>query len=253
MVAVAVSALMALAGCAGGSSGDDTPPDATLGGDGAGAVAFDPDRAAPAAPVEGAVPGGTVTVLGSEELATMDPTAAYHADTISIMSGLVTRSLTQYVYDPARQSMVVIPDLATDIGTPNADFTEWRFTIRDGVRFENGQEVTAEDVAFGIKRSFDRANFPEGPPFSNDYFVDGGDYQGPYQSGTSYPGVVVEGDTLVLTMSRPFPELPYYPVVITGHPGVALLRGSKIGGMNVDNTNTMPTWKGIFVRQSQAP
>ncbi len=201
--------VLALAACGGAGGEEDTSPDVRLSGS-AGGQAFDPDRAAPAAPIDGAVPGGTVTVLGSDELATMDPTDAYHADTVSILSGLVTRSLTQYVYDPARQSMVLIPDLATDIGTPNSDFTQWRFTIRDGVRFEDGSGVTAEDVAFGIKRSFDRDNFPEGPTFSNDYFVDGDQYRGPYQSGTSYPGVVVEGDTLTLKMARPFPEMPYW-------------------------------------------
>ena len=74
-------------------------------------------------------------------------------ETNSILSGLVTRSLTQYVYDPEQDSMVLVPDIATDLGTPNADFTEWTFTIRDGVRFEDGTEVTAEDVAYGIKRS----------------------------------------------------------------------------------------------------
>ena len=90
--------------------------------------------------------------------------------------------------------MVLVPDIATDLGTPNADFTEWTFTIRDGVRFEDGTPVTADDVAYGIKRSFDRADFPTGPTYSNDYFLDGDSYKGPYLSGTAYPGVVVDGD-----------------------------------------------------------
>lgn len=102
------------------------------GGDGAEGQAFDPDRAAPAAPIEGAVPGGTVTGMDAEPLAEMDPTVAYHAETVSILSGLVTRSLTQYVCDPTLETMVLVPDLATDIGTPNADFTEWTYTIPTG-------------------------------------------------------------------------------------------------------------------------
>ena len=44
------------------------------------------------------------------------------------MTGLVTRSLTQYDYDPETRQMVLVPDLATDLGTPNDDFTEWKFT-----------------------------------------------------------------------------------------------------------------------------
>ena len=58
--------------------------------------------------------------------------------------------------------MVLIPDLATDLGTPNDDYTEWTFTIRDGVKYENGQTVTAKDLAYGIDRSFDRDDVPRG-------------------------------------------------------------------------------------------
>ena len=76
--------------------------------------------------------------------------------------------------------MILVPDLATDLGTPNDDYTEWTFTIRDGVKYENGQEVTPEDIAFGIKRSFDRTTFPEGAAYSNDYFLNGDTYKGPY-------------------------------------------------------------------------
>ncbi len=140
----------------------------------------------------------------------MDPTEAHTAETNSILSGLVTRSLTQYVYDPEQDSMVLVPDIATDLGTPNADFTEWTFTIRDGVRFEDGTEVTAEDVAYGIKRSFDRRTFPVGPTYSNDYFLDGDTYKGPYKTGTEYAGVEVDGDTLTLKMERPFTDMPYW-------------------------------------------
>ena len=32
------------------------------------------------------------------------------------MSGLVTRSLTQYEYDPKTKQMILVPDLATDLG-----------------------------------------------------------------------------------------------------------------------------------------
>jgi len=201
--------VLALAACGGAGGEEDTSPDVRLSGS-AGGQAFDPDRAAPAAPIDGAVPGGTVTALSYFDLGSMDPTEAYRTETVSILSGLVTRSLTQYVFEPTSGSMVLVPDIATDTGTPNEDFTEWSFTIRDGVRFEDGSEVTAEDVAFGIKRSFDRAAFDEGATFSNDYFLDGDAYKGPYRSGTSYPGVVVEGNTLTLKMARPFPDMPYW-------------------------------------------
>jgi peptide/nickel transport system substrate-binding protein len=206
--AAALFMLLLVAGCTGGGHGKAGPAAVaeTLSGSGA----FQPNRQGPAPPIAGAVSGGTVTVLDPFAAPTLDPSNAYNADAVSVLSGLVTRSLTQYVYDPARKSMVLVPDLATDLGRPNKDFTRWSFTIRDGVRFENGRKVTAADVAFGIERSLDRPDFPQGPPYSTEYFLDGRSYQGPYQSGTSYPGVAVAGTTVTITMAHPFPDMPYW-------------------------------------------
>jgi peptide/nickel transport system substrate-binding protein len=140
----------------------------------------------------------------------LDPTATYDFVSHAILSSLVTRSLTQYVYDPERRTMVLVPDIATDTGTPNADFTSWTFTIRSGVRFENGTEVTAADVAYGIKRSLDRKDFPLAAPYSTQYFLDGDTYHGPALSGSRYSGVVVAGNRLTIKMDRPFPDMPYW-------------------------------------------
>lgn len=204
----AAAALLGLGACTGGDDSSSAPHGLS------GVGAFDTNRKAPAAPVDGAVPGGTVTGWGVAfdvaELSTMDPTEAYGPDSISILSGLVTRSLTQYVYDPNQKTMVLVPDIATDLGRPNEDFTQWDYTIRDGVKFEDGTEVTAADVAYGIKRSFDHQTFKQGPRYSSQFFLDGHTYKGPYTSGTVYSGIVVNGNTLTLKMARPFPDMPYY-------------------------------------------
>jgi peptide/nickel transport system substrate-binding protein len=208
---IAVASLWVVVACTGGGDGDNSassPDTVTAGGV---VQAIDAERDGPAPPVDGAVRGGTVTVL-SQALSTdtLDPTQAYNPDVLSILRGLLTRSLTQWVYDPARHAMVLVPDVATDTGRSNADFTEWTFTIRDGVRYESGNEVTADDVAYGIKRSFDRTTFDQGPNYSNRYFVNGDSYQGPYRSGMAYRGVKVDGNTVTVKMSRPFPEMPYW-------------------------------------------
>jgi peptide/nickel transport system substrate-binding protein len=208
------AAALALVAC--GGEGHGSPPS---GGIGSGAGAYDADRRAPAAPIKGAMPGGTVTVLVSEDFGstapdtfgpTVDPTGSYFLDTTSVLSGLVTRSLTQYVYQPDSGSMVLVPDIATDLGKPNADFTQWTYTVRDGVRFEDGSKVGADDVAYGIKRSFDRTAFSGGPEYSNQFFLDGDAYKGPYVSGSEYSGIVVDGNTLTIKMARPFPDMPYW-------------------------------------------
>ena len=44
--------------------------------------------------------------------------------------------------------------MATDPGPPNADASEWQFTLRDGLTWEDGSRVTCEDVKYGVSRTF---------------------------------------------------------------------------------------------------
>ena len=105
-----------------------------------------------------------------------------------------------------------MPDLATDLGTPNDDFTEWTFTIRDGVKYEDGTPVTAEDVKFGMERTMDLETFPESPGgYAMEYFAGGAEYEGPYTGkGAQLDSIAVDGNTLTVTMAKPFPDMPYW-------------------------------------------
>jgi peptide/nickel transport system substrate-binding protein len=158
----------------------------------------------------GAKKGGTLTVLGPSGGSTFDPSEAYSGEKISILSGLVVRSLTQYVYDPDSKAMILVPDLATDLGRPSLDFMTWQFTLRRGLRFEDGRPVTAADVKYGIERSFDRKTFPSGPGYSNQYFLHGDTYRGPSRSPGRYAGVSAHGRTITIKMSKPFPDMSYW-------------------------------------------
>ncbi|MGH3504442.1 MAG: ABC transporter substrate-binding protein [Nocardioidaceae bacterium] len=213
VIAISTVALLALAACGGsGSSTTDTRQTADISEAGAAGSGKDPGRQAPAKPIEGAKKGGTLHVLHNGGINTLDPSEAYYINTLSILQGLVVRSLTQWSYDPETKDMVLVPDLATDLGTPNKDFTEWTFTIRKGVKFENGQEVTPQDIKFGIERSLDRKTFPSGAGYSNDYFLNGDTYTGPYgkDKGKDYKGVEIHGQKVTIKMSRPFPDMPYW-------------------------------------------
>jgi len=213
LVALSSVGLLALAAC-GGSGGSSTPegtpsnfnPGATGNGQ-------DPTAKGPVT-IAGAQKGGIVTVLTQPGLTTtIDPSEIYYTDTSSIMSGLVTRSLTQYKYDPKSKQMILVPDLATDLGTHNDNYTKWSFTIRKGVKWQDGTPVTAKDVAWGMTRCMDAATFPTGPCqyYSNVYFKGGSTYKGPYTSGKkTFSGIKVKGDTITISMAKPFPDMPYW-------------------------------------------
>ena len=160
-----------------------------------------------------------MTVLTLQVPATLDPTRAYFTDSTEIMN-MVTRALTQYAYNPENDDMELVPDMATDLGTPNEDNTEWTFTLKDGLKYEDGTDVKAEDVAYAISRSFAIEELPDGPTYQLQFFLDGDTYKGPYKDKAPYKGVVVDGNDITIKMSRPFPEMDYYASfpVFTGIP-----------------------------------
>jgi len=161
-----------------------------------------------------AVPGGTVTVLTHDGLAgTLDPSGADQPDVVSLLSGLVTRSLTQYRYDPLREQMVLVPDLATNLGRHNDDYTLWEYNLRPGVRFEDGTKVTPDDVVRGIRRCGAGRAFATSPCLTHEPIVS-----------------VTEGRrrTIRFTFAHPFPDLPYLaatPAIGPVPPGTSFEHG----------------------------
>ena len=173
----------------------------------------DSGRQGPAAPVEGATPGGTITVHlpGAPGPDSLDPTAGWSVVGNAIQQALVSRSLTQYARD-ADGNPVLVPDLATDLGSHNEDFTEWTFTIRDDATWQDGSPVTPEEVAFGICRSLDAEAFPAGPgtQYSRTYFAGASDYDGPYTGDDpgcdDYDAITVDGQDVTIEMAAAVPR-----------------------------------------------
>ena len=76
----------------------------------------------------------------------------------------------------------VRPHLATNWEAVGGDYTHWRFTIREGVKFHSGYELTAEDVAFSMTRFITMARGNSGPlgqvtanvvdPYTVDFVLD---------------------------------------------------------------------------------
>jgi peptide/nickel transport system substrate-binding protein len=208
---MATAALMALAACGGGSGGGGNASSTESMGAGGNAGSFKNASAkAPAAVPSNAQKGGTFTVLTNQVPATLDPTRAYYVDSTAILSDLVLRSLTQYAYDEKTNDMQLIPDMATDLGKPSEDNKSWTFTLRDGLKYEDGTPVKAEDVAYAVKRSFAIKELPDGPTYQTTFFLDGDKYKGPFKDGDNYKGVTVNGNSITIKMRRPFTDMDYY-------------------------------------------
>ena len=215
---VAGAALLTLAACGGGSSDDgDTGSgaDREFGAQEGGTK--DAERQGPAADIDGASAGGTITVYLPSDPGpdTLDPSGGWSVTGNSIQQALTSRSLTQYARGDDGEP-ILVPDLATDLGTANEDFTEWTFTIREDATWEDGKPVTAEEVAFGICRSLDSEAFPSGPgtEYSKNYFADAADYEGPYTAKDpnceNYDAIAVDGQDITISMAKPFPDMDYW-------------------------------------------
>jgi peptide/nickel transport system substrate-binding protein len=118
----------------------------------------------------------------------------------------------------------LVPDLATDLGRPNADASSWEFTLRDGVTFEDGSPITCADVKYGVSRTFANTVISEGPTYQIQYLdipaEDDPDsdflskYQGPY-TGVGQDlydkAVTCSEDNLTITfnLSGPHPDFNY--------------------------------------------
>lgn len=126
--------------------------------------------------------GGTVRIY-LNALETLDPQRQFVTSGMNV-SNLITRTLTTFQQEPGKKPKLV-GDLATDTGKPNKDNTEWSFTLREGIKWQDGTTVKCEDVRYGVLRSFDIRRDEDdqvitgGPPYPTDWLKAPEDYAGP--------------------------------------------------------------------------
>ena len=208
--AIAAVAAIALAGCGTPSSGGGAGAKSTNGAiAGAQQKATDPSAKGPAKDIAGAKKGGSLTVLAESTPSTFDPTNIYYTDGNQIAK-LAFRALTQF--DIRSGKPVLVPDMASDLGTVSADQLTWTFKLKPGMKYMDGTPVKAEDYAYSIKRSFAHDIYDAGPTYQLTYLKGHDTYKGPYVAGgDAYAGVETPDDsTLVIHLDKPFPDMPYY-------------------------------------------
>ena len=151
--------------------------------------------------------GGNINVLMSSDFQTLDPGNSNYVQTANV-GQLYYRTLTM-AKETAGQPPTVVPDLATDTGKVSADGLTWTFTLRDGVKFEDGRPITSADVKYGIERTFAQDVYTQAPQELNSA-LDAGGYKGPYKDPAAVLQAVETPDqrTVVFHLKRPFAEFP---------------------------------------------
>src|SRR4051812_44407708 len=165
--------------------------------------------------------GGTLRLV-SADIDSLDPQRSYLPGVWNLMR-LYTRTLVTYS-SAAGHTDQLVPDLATDLGTPSDDGLTWTFTLREGVRFENGRPITSRDVKYGIERSFASDVIVGGPTYVVDLLDDPANpYAGPYQDETAgklgLAGIETPDDlTVVFHLRTPQPDFPFVMALPSSSP-----------------------------------
>ncbi|MFD7497893.1 ABC transporter substrate-binding protein [Streptomyces sp. NPDC059832] len=189
-VAAATAVLVVAAGAAACGPKDNK------GGDGSSGAAGKPEK------------GGTLTVLNSKPQEDFDPARLYTSGGGNVPS-LVFRTLTTRNREDGAAGAKVVPDLATDLGRPSKDATVWTYTLKDGLKYEDGTAITSADIKYGIERSF-AAELSGGAPYLRDWLIGGADYQGPYKDKKGLDSIETpDAKTIVFHLNKPEGEFPF--------------------------------------------
>jgi peptide/nickel transport system substrate-binding protein len=156
--------------------------------------------------------GGTVTAEISSGADSLDPGNTYYG-WVQNFSRLYGRSLTTFKPAAGKDSLTIVPDLATSLGTASPDAKTWTYHIRKGVKFQDGSEITTKDVKYAIERSnFAPEALSNGPTYFKAYLADDKDYKGPYKDKSPDGLKSIETPdpyTIVFHLAKPFADMDY--------------------------------------------
>ncbi|WP_159772540.1 ABC transporter substrate-binding protein [Streptomyces sp. HM190] len=166
VVALAAGSL-ALTGCSenkGTNSSANSKEDQKKAAEQSKAVSYADAKASagPAPEVPGAKSGGTVTVYQEAGLTHVDPGQIYVSDA-GQLSNLIFRGLTNFSED-GKGNVSVVGDIATDAGKSSDGGKTWTFTLKDGIKDQNGNEITSADVRHTVERTYAEFIF-DGPTY----------------------------------------------------------------------------------------
>ncbi|MFD0783009.1 ABC transporter substrate-binding protein [Micromonospora azadirachtae] len=180
---LALAAVLALAGC-------NANPDATTDSGGS---------------TTATQKGGTLTILNAAGDIVFDPAKSQNLAVTTL--GLVLRRLTTWDVQPGKPAQVV-PDLATDTGKTSDGGKTWTFTLKDGVKYADGNPITTADIKYGLERSF-APELSGGLGYHKSLLVGGAEYKGPYSGAELASIETPDARTIVFHLKTAYGDWPW--------------------------------------------
>lgn len=206
-LALATALALGASACNGKSSSKDSSGDKSGGG-----VSAVKDAALTGIVNPSTKKGGTVTMEESDVPDSLDPGNTYYG-WVQNFSRLYGRTLLSFKPAAGKDGLTVVPDLATGLGKSSPDAKTWTYTIRPGIKFQDGTPVTTKSIKYAIERSnFAPEALSNGPTYFKAYLAGGDKYQGPYKdkSPNGIASIETPNDTtIVFHLAKPFADFDY--------------------------------------------
>jgi peptide/nickel transport system substrate-binding protein len=194
--------------------------------------------------------GGTLQLLSSSDCDSWDPQRTYYGWCWN-MQRLFTRSLIGYsVLNGTKFTLA--PDLATDMGTHNADYSQWTYTLKSGLKWSDGTPITTKDIKYGVERLWATDVINGGP---SSYFISGikapKNYAGPYKNGDNNVGITTTDTTITFNLTGPNADFNYLMAMAASAPVPYKVEGGA--GFTGATYTKKPLSSGPFMVQSYTP
>lgn len=178
-------------------------------------------------------------ITNAKQLNHLDPQRVYTGEDIAFLNTYLFRTLVSYNPVAGKDSSKLVPDLATDIGTATDGGKTWAWTLKSGIKWSDGTDLTCEDVKYGISRIFATDVIVDGPTYALqllDIPMDAkgkSAYAGPYKkTGQELydKAVTCSGNTITMHLNKPVGDFNYFG----SYPAVSPVKQSADNGDKYD-------------------
>jgi peptide/nickel transport system substrate-binding protein len=149
--------------------------------------------------------GGTLIVSAEQEvISSLDPSVVYDIAAWQILS-FTNDGLLAYKRVGGPDGATLVPDLASTFPQVSPDGLTYRFPLREGIRYSNGEPVRPEDFRYGLERAMSLS------PDAGGLFreIDGADACAEDPSTCDLSGsITTDENSVTFHLTRPDPDLP---------------------------------------------
>ena len=148
--------------------------------------------------------GGTLRMVANSAAGTLDPQINYTLQYWQIEQ-MVYDGLLSYRKVSGAPGLELVPDLATEIPAPLDDGKTYVFHLRKGIKFSDGQELTASDIVATFRRIYKVSSPTAGTFFAG---IVGAEACNKSPSDCTLPGVAGDdaAGTVTFHLTAPDPE-----------------------------------------------